>query len=313
MLDEINARLRDARTKRDEQRLLRGSLPRLEEDLKREAYRLQSLEACLDDVETQVRKLESASLNALVASLMGNKEAQLAERKRELADFQQQLEACAAIVADLSQQIEQAQGDLDGADDAGAAYDALLEQKQTMIQDAGDEQAARLKDVLEQLDCAAGYRNGVDRTIHSCEHVTERIHSLTRSVGRARTKGINARAGGALLAVAVNTAMQGGTAKPAVKRVVEGLEALHADINKLEWRGDHPRDERVLELSSAVAGFATDVQSRGAMEMIWDSSCTGPMLDAVQELSGHLKDVSAEMTEQINSLEAERNAIVEHA
>jgi hypothetical protein len=49
------------------------------------------------------------------------------------------------------------------------------------------------------------------------------------------------------------------------------------------------------------------------MNMVWNLSSLGPMLDAVQETIGHLKDISAEMTEQIKSLEAERRSVVEAA
>lgn len=313
MFDEINARLAQARAKRDQQQALRGSLPRLQEELKRETYRLESLESCLAEVEEQVRKLESASLGALVASLMGNKAAQLAERKREFADFQQQFDACAAVVAELTDKFEQAQSGLSDDEAAASEYDALIEEKQKLILEAQIERAGQLADVLRNIDQARLYRNSVERAVQSGHHVTERIHTLTKSAGRSRRKGMSSVAGGVLIAAAVNTAMKGATAKPAIKRVAEGLEKLHEDINKLEWKADEPRDQHVLELAAAIVGFAAEVQSTGARQLVSDTSSLGPVLDAVHETIGHLKDISAEMTDEIKSLEAERRSIVESA
>jgi len=313
MFDEINARLEQARTQRDQQQALRGSLPRLHEELKRETYRLESLESCLAEVEEQVRKLESASLGALVASLMGNKAAQLAERKHELADFQQQFDACAAVVAELTDKFERAQSGLSDDEAAASEYDALIEEKQKLILDGPVERAEQLAEVLNSIDQAKQYRSGVERAVQSGHHASERMHTLTKSAGRARKKGISSVAGGVLIAAAVNTAMKGATAKPALKRVAEGLETLHEDINKLEWNPDEPRDQHVLELAAAIAGFAANVQSTGARQLVSDTSSLGPVLDAVQETIGHLKDISAEMTDEIKSLEAERTSIVESA
>lgn len=313
MFDEINARLELTRAKRDRQQAIRSSLPRLQEDLKREAYRLESLESCLAEVEAQVRKLESASLGALVASLLGNKQKQLAERQREFADFQQQFDACAAVVAELTDKFERAQSGLTDDDAANSQYEALLAEKQKLILEARDERAEQLGEVLQNIDQAKQYRTGADRAARSGEHVLERIHTLTKSAGRARHKGISPLAGGVLIATAVNTAIQGSTAKPAIKRVADGLETLHDDVNKLEWKGDQPRDQRVLELAVAITGFATQVQSTGARQLVGDTASLGPMLDAVQETIGHLKDISAEMTGEIKSLEAERQSIVESA
>ncbi len=116
-----------------------------------------------------------------------------------------------------------------------------------------------------------------------------------------------------MMAAAVHTVMRGRSAKPAVGRVIDGLEELHDAVNTLEWSSDEPRDERILQIAAGIAGFATDVKSRGAKGMVWDMSSVGPMLDVVQELIGHLKDIAAEITNHVKALEVEKQQIVEAA
>lgn len=313
MLDAINARLQQAREHRDQCQSRRNRLPPLREELKREAYRLQSLEACLDEIQLRIDKLQSASFGALMASLLGRKDAQLAEYEAQLAELQEEFTACERAVVELDVQVKEVESDLGDVDAVEAEYQALLKQKEQLLVERGGESAQALSELLDQLSRARSYEVGLEKAVQVGKHLTERLHSMTRSVGRARTKGLASAAGGVLIAATVNTVMQGGTAKPAVERVVTGLEELHSAINGLEWSSEKPRDERVLQLAAGVAGFATDVQVRGASGMVWDASSVAPMLDAVQELVGHLKDIAAETSGQVKSLEAERQRVIEDA
>jgi len=313
VLDTINARVNEAQERRDEYRSHRSRLPLLREELAREAYRLESLEACVDEIQAQLDKLQSGSLSGMMASLLGRKESQLAERQQQLAELQQEFDACEKSVVELAEQVQEMEADLGDADAIEAEYQAALDEKQQHIVQSGGAQAERLNGLIDQLSCAKSYEAGVQKAVQVGKHLTERLHSMTRTVGRSRTKGIASATGGALIAAAVNTVMQGGSAKPAVGRVIDGLEQFHEAINSVEWSSDEPRDERVLQLSAGMAGFATEVKTRGAKGMIWDSSSIGPMLDAVQELIGHLKDIAAETASQVKAIEAEKQRVVEEA
>jgi len=313
MLDTINARLSEVRQRRDDCQAHRSRLPLLREELTREAYRLQSLEAALDEVQMRVDKLQSASLAGMMASLMGRKESQLAEHEAQLAELQHEFEACEKLVVELDEQVRGIEAHMGDAEELEAAFQAALREKEQFIVEQGGPDADRLGELIEQVSCAKGYELGLQKAVQVGRHLTERLHSMTRAVGRSKTKGIAAAAGGALISATVNTVMQGRSAKPAVGRVIEGLEEFYEAINNVQWNSDEPRDERVLQLASGIAGFATDVKSRGAMGMVWDKGTVGPMLDAIQELIGHLKDVAAETAGQVKSLQTERQQIIEQA
>ena len=313
MLETINVRVNEARANRDQCRSRRSRLPLLREELSGAIYRLQSLEACVDEVQAQLDKLQSGSLSGMMASLLGRKETQLAERQAQLTELQQEFDTCEALVVELDEQVKEIEANLGDADAIEAEYEAALGQKQQALVEIGGAQAERLNELIEQISCAKNYEAGFEKAVQVGKHLTERLHSMTRSVGRSRTRGIASTAGGLLVAAAVNTVMRGGTAKPAVGRVIDGLEELHDAINALEWSSDEPRDERILQIAAGIAGFATDVKSRGAKGMVWDMSSVGPMLDAVQELIGHLKDIAAEITNHVKALEAEKQQIVEEA
>ncbi len=314
MLDTINARLNQAQEQRDQCRFRRTQLPLMREGLSREAYRLQSLEACVDEIQAQLDKLQSGSLSGMMASLLGRKESQVAERQQQLTELQEEFDACEKLVVELDEQAKEIEASLGDADAAEAEYQAALEQKQQFIVQSGGAQIERLNELIDQLSCAKSYEAGLEKAVQAGKHLTERLHTMTRSVGRSRNRGITVlSAGGLLMAAAVHTVMRGGSAKPAVGRVVDGLEQFHDAIGALEWSSDEPRDEHILQISVGIAGFATDVKSRGAKGMVWDTSSIGPILDAVQELIGHLKDIAAEITNHVKALEVEKQQIVEAA
>lgn len=313
MLDTINARLSEAQGNREQCRSRRSRLPLLREEFTREAYRLQSLEACVDEIQAQIDKLQSGSLSGMLASLLGRKETQVAEGQQQLTELQQEFEACETLVVGLDEQVKEFEANLGDVDTIEVEYQAALEQKQQLIVQSGGAQAERLNELIDQLSCANSYETGLEKAIQAGKHLTERLHTMTRSVGRETEASPCCRRGGLLMAAAVHTVMRGRSAKPAVGRVIDGLEQLHDAINALEWSSDEPRDEHILQLSAVIAGFATDVKSRGAKGMVWDTSSIGPILDAVQELIGHLKDIAAEITKHVKALEAEKQQIVEAA
>jgi len=313
MLDTINTRLSEARQRRDECQSRQNRLPLLREELMREAYRLELIEADLDELATRVKKLQSASLAGLMASLMRRKESQLAQHEAELADLQKEFTAAEKRVVELDGQIKDIEASPNDVEALEAAFRAVLDEKQQCIIQEGGAHSQQLNKLNEQLSCTKGYEAGLQKAVQVGNHLTERLHSMTRSVGRARTKGIASAAGGALIAVTVNTVMKGGSAKPAVGRVVEGLEKFYEAINGVEWNKDEPRDEHVLQLAAGIAGYATDVRTRGATGLVLDTGIVGPMLDTVQELLGHLKDIAADTANQVKTLEAEKQRLVEEA
>lgn len=310
MLEQVNTHLREAKQRRDESLAIRSQLPRQREELSREMYRLRSLEARLEDMQAYIDKLGSVSLAALASSLLGRKEQQLAECHEQLAALQKGVEECAAIVAGLSDQIGKSEASLNDADDIDREVEALLAHKQDLVMETGGTIGEALREVVENLECAKTYHHGLDIAVQVGNHLTDRLHSLTRSVGRARNKGISPSAGGAFLATAVTAVMRNSSAKPAVQRVIDGLERFQNAVTELELNEDDPRDARLLSLVDVVAGFAAEVKSQGASGAVADSSHIGPMHDALQEAIGHLKDISAEVSDQIKSLEAEKQSLL---
>ncbi len=313
MLEQINTHLREAKKRREENLAIHSQLPQKRDALSREVYRLRSLEACLDDMQAHIDKLGSVSLAALASSLQDRKEHQLAECHEQLAELKKGVDECAAIVGGLAEQVGEAETNLENADKVDREFEALLDRKQELVIRAGGSIGDTLRDVVENLECATTYHHGLDIAVQVGNHLADRLHSLTRSVGRTPHKGISSSTDGALPTTTINTTTRNSTARPAVQRVIDGLERFHSAVTELALNKDDPRDARLLSLIEVITGFEAEVKAQGTTGAVTDSSHVGPMHDALQEAIGHLKDIAAEVSDQIKSLEAEKQSLIAQA
>ncbi len=313
MLEEITAQLLEAKERRDRGLSLRDQLPLMREELAREVYQLHALEASMDACQAKVDKLQSISVSAIMASLTGRKESQLTACLEEIEHYQKEFDACVTEVAKLETQLNQSESDLANMDQLNQVFEQLLEQKKTLICQSHSEQADQLKNLTSQITLSKRNRQDFNKAIQIGEDAIERMFSLIRSKGRARNRGINSRAGGVLIAAAVNQVMQGNPAKPAIRRVSEGLEKFHQSILQLGYHSDHPRDKHIMELAAVVASSSTNLSKSGASQIVWDASQENPIMDAVQEIVGLLKEDLKDILKQIKTVETEIQTLIENA
>ncbi len=313
MLEEITSQLLKAKEKRNHGLFVHRQLPQMRDELARKVYQLQSLEACIDECQAHVDKLQSLSFSAIMASLTGQKASQLTTCIEEIERAKKELDSCAAVVTTLEEQLNQSESELGNMEQLNQTYEQLFDKKKMAITQAGGDHAAKIDSLSNQINELKGNRQIFKSAIQGGEEAIKRLFSLMKTKGRARNKGINTHASGALVATAVNHALQGNPAKSAIRRATEGLEKFHQSILHLGYNSTHSRDAHIMQLISIIAAFSADLSSRGASQIVWDAKQEGPILDAVQETVGLLKEDFKEISKQIETLVVELQSFIENA
>ena len=285
----------------------RRSLPALQEKKGQLEWTLRSVEGCLEQINGEIGRLEKS----LIASLFGGKEQKLEAKRQEADAIQQQFDACVSELRAVEEELASVDGQLTDPHELEQEITRLYEEKARQILEASDEAAAQLRDLDEALNGAKIHRQEVSKAERIGKNLQERLFSMTKSVGRARTKGVNSGAVGMIAATAINAALQTSTAKPAVNRVQAGLSELADSIGKLQIPAEDKRGHVLEKLQQDFATSEAEMAACGVSGMIWDSSGTTQLVDSVQEAIALLKELSTEAQREADTWEEQWRALIE--
>jgi len=289
------------------QREARRSLPALHEKKGQLEWKLRGLESCLEPVNGEIGRLE----RSFIASLFGGKEQKLEAKRQEADAMQQQFDECVSELRTVEEELASVDGQLTDPHELEQEITRVYDEKARQIMEAGDETAAQLGDLDQARNGAKIHRQEVNQAERIGKHLLERLFSMTKSVGRARTKGVNSSAVGAIAARAINAALQSSTAKPVVNRVQTGLGEFVDSLRKLQIPAEDKRGQVLEKLQQDFATSEAEMSACGVRGMVWDSSGVSQLVDSVQEAIALLKELSKEAAREAGDWEEQWRALIE--
>lgn len=279
MLDNLRQQVDDAEASVTRRNQLRANLTALGDELNGLRNRIDALDVYRERLQATANESRSLSFGGLISSLFGGGgETSPAGAREKLDDIDQQQNDARRQLADIERQIQSAEKELAEFDDVDQQHEKALRKWREARAEAGD-------DSPDDIAVSGDVRGAVERAIQSATHLKERLWSMSRSIGRART-GRMGRGPGAGLVNLVFDQRPGAS----VDRVREGFERLLKDLTSIPLRDDDFTDGEIARLIPWISDCLAELRSRSTSAMVSDSNVLGSLLDRVQEVLGHLKD-----------------------
>lgn len=301
-----DARMQEGRellATRDE---LKARLPELRETLGQENYGLHAIEGCLAELDDELEALQSVTVTSIVQSLVGRRERSIKRKQEEMDELCLEREKSHQAIAHLEQKISDIEALLPQMKDLDATYATLSRAREDAIVSNGGERGHALRKLTTRLDTAKAQHHRLERTVQSCKHFMDRLGSMGRTLNRAWNKQISMQNRGVIFNVASRQIAQG-----SVKRAENGFERLCREVEELHLDSDNRLDDQIMVVGVNIAAVAAGMEGASAHHMVFDGSAGHPQINAVQELMGLLKAKTKDVQALIDSLDRERDALIQ--
>lgn len=285
MLESLRRQVDEAEAAVTRRNQLRANLTALGDELNALSSRIEALDVLREKLHEETNEARSLSLGGWLSSLLGRSEQSPAAAQEQFDAVDRRQADARRQIAEIEQQIRAAERELAEFGDVDAQLEHARREWKEARAAAGDE---AVDSGAGAGDC--GTMSAVEHAVRSAEHLKERLFSLTRSLGRART-GRMGRGPGAGLVNLVFDQRPGAS----VDRVRDGFERLWNDLTAIPLRDGDFTDSEIARLIPWISDCLGELRSRSTSAMVSDASVVGSLLDRVQEVLGHLKDKQSEM------------------
>lgn len=308
---DLNRRLTEAR-----ERLARQEkLQRLLNDQRRHhaalEQRLQELARQLRQEQDDVERLERPSLQALVASLLGNRDERLDQERQEAAAAQLKYAEAKARLEDLRQDIIATEAQLRELENAPRQYQELLAEKERLLMASGGERGRRLADLADREGQLRSEVREMDEALRAGEAARDALAEVTRSLESARNWGTWDVLGGGLIATAVKHSRLD-DAQRAVGRAQYALDRFARELRDVQMQMQLQGPEVGGFLGFAdyffdglLADLMVQSRIRGSLEQ------AGATLSRVEEALSHLWSRRGTVAQALAEVTAERRRLLE--
>jgi len=302
----LEDQLYEARERLAQRESLTERVPKLRDAVGQCEYRLRFLEVSLEHALREIEQLSSTSIGGLIDSLLGRREKKLNERKAEAQEIQAQFVECIDALKTMTDEFEQAGTMLEKLQDAEDDYRRLLDEKRHSAADNGDGVALQLAETELQLENAKEIRRRTQKAVEIAEAVRQRVQTMTKALGRAKTGMTFGRPASALL----NLAARHG-ASHSMKNAEGGMNDLHRAVLAIDLNPDVEIDAELLrvaaDLDAARTGLVEDSHGRFFCVM----GMASPLLDRIQEALGLLRMKLDLIEPEYKQLDQERQRLIE--
>jgi len=313
MRGDLNRRIQEAKECVEQRQSLARALPAAQERRTLECNQLLALETALDEIDANIKALESFTLTGFLEGLFGRKEHKLSEARDERYTLQEQFDECARAVEDIDAEVKDIAKRISEIGDADDAYQFLCDQKHNLIVERADASAAQLEELCLQIEGAKTRRHSLATAIRIGKNALERLHSMTKTLGRARNKMLQRGSVAEQVLCAPFNQASKKIAQGAVDRAEDGVVQFHQLLDELDLSGDELADAEIKRLKPALAELNAELAAK-SMEVLLDDSVTvGSLLGVVQEISGHLKDKLKETESRVDAFQRQRLDLIESA
>jgi DNA repair exonuclease SbcCD ATPase subunit len=312
MFEELNTQLSSAKEKLAMRRVLQETLVKTEDNLKQETHRLHVFGSHIEQIEDDIRTLESISLTGLVYALTGNKQPKLQEMRAEREAFLDESESCAKTVESVQRQLADLQQQVEALVHADDEYEKLLAEKEHAVTTSGDGQCNALAEITAERDEVRQQERNIAKTVEAAEDVINRLSSLDRAVNRARNKRIRPYGMMMGFATVYNTAQQKATT-PLITRAREGIERLCTLIDAFSLDLDSATDQEIGKLASGIRMFTVELTAGWIEGAVHTYGATHTMSGEIHALIGQLREKLETTSAQGRQIEAKRREQIENA
>lgn len=274
-------------------------------------FSLDQTEACFDNTSVQIRNLESFTVEGLLESFLWRKAGKLAALKDELSRLEKDLasrEQELLVRSEALAQLEARIAELDGVD---AAYKSAFDNRCAEILSRSGDANRRLTAVNTNLDIAKAQRQKLRTARQVANHLLERVHTLTKSRGRARQRLLPAAAGGILVAAAVNAVHRYG-ASSSTTRVSEGIDELRRTLAGIPLENGSQRDQLLFRLTDELNGMRDQVGT-GLSSNAASSHLATMIAEHIHQILPIIEAMNDECEANIRGLDKQRTQLVENA
>jgi hypothetical protein len=300
-------RLETIRERLTRWREARAALPQAREKLTEESYRLRRAEACVEEIQARIRRLESLSVSSLMHSLLGKKQHTLDQRSDELVQFEQQQQEAEAAVRAAQEYVEQLESQLADGDGAEEEYRSVVEERAQTILDADGEAAQRLAQITREWESAKTELRLVQRAAETGRQLAKHLQSLDSAVRNAKHN--KALSGGLRGAVGglINDAVASMGPKSAIRYVAESAQRFVRETAELPLTEEHANLMQVRAELEAYRACLADLSGITT----WDQINTLSAEQNVTAANSQLKEWQNDAQLQVQALEQDRNELIE--
>jgi hypothetical protein len=199
MLDRLDERLMRAKQQVRAKQKLESMLRQARNNVGHEHSRCSTLKELLAAEKADVDKLEGLSLTGLFYSVLGTKEERLAKERQEFVAAKLKHEEAEAALRDAKQEADRIQAELAPFANADAEYDRLIDEKQRLLTNTGDDKAETLLAFSEKLADLQSDTKELREAIQAGEAALRCLRQVSSDLGSAAGWGTWDMLGGGMI------------------------------------------------------------------------------------------------------------------
>jgi len=203
MYDDISQQLANAIEKRHLRDKLERNLGEVQEELIREAKRLNSLENQLTKEKADLEKMERLSLSTLFYTVLGSREEQTEVERQEFLAAQLQYQKAKFLVTSLESEREHLIKQLEQLESIDQEYIRLLSEKEALLRAADRDTERELAKFDEQLADLRAENRELAEAIQAGKNVLTGLKHVGASLESAQGWGVWDMVGGGLISTAI--------------------------------------------------------------------------------------------------------------
>ena len=200
MLTEIHDRLLRAKERLRQKQKLEAMLHEAQAMLDEEQRKCRRHEQILAREKADVDKLEGFGLTDLFYSILGTKEERLEKERQEHLAAKLKHEECTQAVDEARQEVAKLQSELGTFRGAETEYNGLIEEKQQLLTQSGDQRAERLLSFTERLADLEADRKELREAVAAGENAQRSLEQVRSELRSAANWGTWDLLGGGTLA-----------------------------------------------------------------------------------------------------------------
>lgn len=308
MLEQLDQQLEEVGRKRVRRDQLRDELPQTREALGQAKYRLDLAEFSLAKVHDEVEMYSALTLGSFVDTILGSRDRKLKQCKEEAAELQARHDELAAAVETLQCEVVEIEQRLIELETIDRKYDNLVGKKRQALLESGDQEARKLAEVCGEYDKIKEARRAVLHALETGDSLVEHLHTMSRTLGRARSKLIYRSSLGVLGMVAHAAYTRRGTKVP-TGNVRNTLQRFARQIGEVPPSDNEELEAEIRRLAAVLEDTANDVSTGFAR----NPNTTLPIFEVATAAVGMLKHRLDEIQPKYEALQQQQRDLIASA
>jgi len=290
---------------------VKAQLPPLREQLGEGLFQFDRLEARVNELDAQIRSLESVSFASIASTLTGTQRQKLETLQEEIAPLTQRYSAEIESLEALNEQVQAMEAELQDFRDIETEHAKLSDQVAERIMEEGGDTARQLAEIDADYQQIKAEHRTLGKAIDAAEQTEDHLDSMTRTLGKARTKMTTFRSPLGAVGQVAHQAFAHQQTKGPTRLVRQGVERLKRYLDELPLGDDTEINRELRQLSIALAEFATQLGGSLPAGFWCDMGVTLPIKQDVREALNHCTRLRNELQPQLEALQQQRQVVID--